>query len=184
MILVRHAESEWNRLFSRTRIDPGIPDPALTETGRRQAERLIGQLAAAGVSRLIASPYRRTLETATIVAKALGLTIAVEPLVRERCVFSCDLGTCPDRLAEIWPELTFAHLEETWWGGPEESEGSIARRAGDFRAQTVRLHDRARIAVITHWGFIRALTGQEVANAACLRLEWATTGERSMATQT
>ena len=24
MILVRHAESEWNRLFSRTRIDPGI----------------------------------------------------------------------------------------------------------------------------------------------------------------
>ena len=25
MILVRHAESEWNRLFSRSRIDPGIP---------------------------------------------------------------------------------------------------------------------------------------------------------------
>ncbi|HSA80443.1 MAG TPA: histidine phosphatase family protein, partial [Geminicoccaceae bacterium] len=73
MILVRHAESEWNRHFSRTRIDPGIPDPALTGDGRRQAERLSERLAAAGIARLIASPYRRALETATIVARALDL---------------------------------------------------------------------------------------------------------------
>ena len=25
MILVRHAESEWNHHYSQTRIDPGIP---------------------------------------------------------------------------------------------------------------------------------------------------------------
>ena len=42
MILVRHAESEWNRHYSRTRIDPGIPDPPLTADGRapgRAADR-------------------------------------------------------------------------------------------------------------------------------------------------
>jgi glucosyl-3-phosphoglycerate phosphatase len=170
MILVRHAESEWNRHFSRTRIDPGIPDPPLTEVGRRQARRLIDRLAGAEVSRLVASPYRRTLETATIVAEALGLSIAVEPLVRERCVFSCDLGTPPRELATLWPDLDFAHLEEQWWGVPAESEASLATRCAAFRAKTDPLPDRPQVGVITHWGVIRALTGQELTNAACVRL--------------
>ena len=68
MILVRHAESEWNRHFSRTRIDPGIPDPPLTSRGQRQAAQLAQQLAESKVRRLVASPFRRTLETATIIA--------------------------------------------------------------------------------------------------------------------
>ena len=122
MILVRHAESEWNRHYARTRIDPGIPDPPLSAGGRRQAEQLVDRLAAAEVARLVASPYRRTLETATVVAGALDLPIVIEPLVRERCVFSCDLGTSPRELAAVWPDLDFGHLEEQWWGVPAESD--------------------------------------------------------------
>lgn len=170
MILVRHAESEWNRHFSRTRIDPGIEDPALTELGRSQALRLIEELAGDGVTRLVASPYRRTLETASIVARALCLPIAIEPLVRERCVFSCDLGTPTSRLAGLWPGLDFSRLEECWWGGPPESEASLKRRAATFRSRAAELPDRSTVAVVTHWGFIRALTGEEVANAARVRL--------------
>jgi broad specificity phosphatase PhoE len=170
MILVRHAESEWNRHFSRTRIDPGIPDPPLTRAGRRQADRLIDRLAEANVCRLVASPYRRALETATIVAHALRLPITVEPLVRERCVFSCDLGSAPQALAALWPQLDFAHLEEAWWGAPAESEASLGRRCAAFRLKTDPLPDRWQTAVITHWGVIRALTGQELTNAACVRL--------------
>jgi len=170
VILVRHAESEWNRHYSRTRIDPNIPDPALTEAGRGQAEQLAEQLAAAGIARLVASPYRRTLETATIVAQALELKITIEPLVRERCVFSCDLGTSPRELAALWPDLDFGHLEEQWWGAPAESEASLARRCTAFRAKTDALADRSQVAVITHWGVIRALTGQELTNAAAIRL--------------
>jgi broad specificity phosphatase PhoE len=171
MILVRHAESEWNRHFSRTRIDPGIPDPALTEDGRRQAERLSGQLAGTGIARLIASPYRRALETATIVARALDLRVAVEPLVRERCVFSCDLGTPRSELSALWPDLDFSHLDELWWGEPDESEASLAERCVAFRVKTDDLTDRHEVAVITHWGFIRAITGQEVTNATLVRLD-------------
>lgn len=171
MILARHAESEWNRHYSRTRIDPGIPDPALTEAGRGQAQELARQLAAAGVGRLVASPYRRALETATIVAQALDLRITIEPLVRERCVFSCDLGTPRSALAELWPELDFSHLEELWWGRPAETEASLGRRCVAFRAKTDRLADRRQVAVITHWGFIRALTGREVTNATLVRLD-------------
>jgi glucosyl-3-phosphoglycerate phosphatase len=170
MILVRHAESEWNRHFSRTRIDPGIPDPPLTRTGRRQAAQLAEQLAEADVRRLVASPYRRALETATIIAETLAVPIIVEPLVRERCVFSCDEGTPPEQLAGHWPHLDFAHLEERWWGVPAESEVSLGERCAAFRAKTDPLPDRWHMAVITHWGVIRALTGQELTNGACIRL--------------
>ena len=38
MLLIRHAQSEWNQFFGRTRVDPGLPDPPLTTEGVRQAE--------------------------------------------------------------------------------------------------------------------------------------------------
>ena len=170
MILVRHAETEWNVHYGRTRIDPGIPDPPLTPAGRAQAERLIDALAAEGVARLISSPYRRALETATIIARGLDLAISVEPLVRERCAFSCDVGTPCSLLRTRWPDLDFAHLEEQWWGGgAEESVASVRDRGAAFYAKTADLPERGRIAVITHWGFIRALTGQELSNARFVR---------------
>ena len=170
MILVRHAESEWNRLFSRTRVDPGIRDPALTEVGRSQATELIQRLAELGVKRLVASPYRRTLETATTIVEALHLPVRIEPLVRERCVFSCDIGTPASHLQALWPDFDFTGLDEFWWGGALESEHELAARAASFRAQIDPPSEHAGTAVITHWGFIRALTGEEVANAACVRL--------------
>jgi broad specificity phosphatase PhoE len=169
MILVRHAESEWNERFSQTKVDPGIPDPALTARGRTQAAALAGKLAAAGVARLIVSPYRRALETAAIVVQSLGLPVTIEPLVRERCFFSCDIGSQPADLSALWPALDFAHLSPHWWGQPPESEAALAERCAQFRHRTAALADLAQVAVITHWGFIRAFSGQEVPNATLVR---------------
>ncbi|MEZ5865217.1 MAG: histidine phosphatase family protein [Geminicoccaceae bacterium] len=92
------------------------------------AERLVG----AGFRRLLASPYRRTLETASRIADRLGLDIEVEPLVRERCAFSCDQGSPASVLARDWPMLDFGGLEEIWWGWRIESQASLEARAGVF----------------------------------------------------
>ena len=51
------------------------------------------------------------------------------------------------------------------------SEASLGQRCAAFRARTDELADRHQVAVITHWGFIRALTGQEVTNATLVRLD-------------
>src|SRR3546814_4008903 len=82
MILVRHGQSHFNVHFARTRVDPGIVDPQLTEEGERQAHEVAGRLAACGIRRIIASPYWRTLHTAEIIAEALGLPVSIEPQVR------------------------------------------------------------------------------------------------------
>jgi broad specificity phosphatase PhoE len=170
VIVARHAQSEWNVHFGRTRTDPGIPDAPLTELGRAQARLLADRLARHGVKRLVSSPYRRTLQTAAIVAERLGCPIEVEPLVRERNAFSCDQGSRPDELARLWPALAFGHLTDGWWGRPVEPVESVLERAARFREHAAAWSDRREVAVISHWGFIRSLTGQEIANAGFVRV--------------
>ena len=173
MILIRHGQTEFNRIFSLTRQDPGIRDPELTELGRRQAAALalaLAQLPGPPVRRLIASPYRRALETAEIVAAAHGLPIAVEALVAERCVFACDIGSPRAALAERWPALTLDHLPDPWWPQGPESEAMLATRAELFRGKLDGESWR-ETAVVTHWGFIRALTGLKVVNGTILRID-------------
>ena len=69
VIFVRHAEK------AMTPAD----DPGLSEAGQRRAAELARQLldadVIAGVDAIYATPYRRTEETAMVVAEALGLAI-------------------------------------------------------------------------------------------------------------
>jgi broad specificity phosphatase PhoE len=171
MILLRHGQSQFNVVYNATRVDPGIPDPRLTEEGRRQALAAAQALCGESLDRLVASPYTRTLETAEIIAGELGLDIEVEPLVREQCLFHCDIGSPPAFLAQRWPALDFAHLEERWWPDLDESEVLLSQRALRFRELVKARADWRRLAVVTHWGFIRALTGQRVSNGHLLRFD-------------
>lgn len=169
-LLIRHAESTWNEHFGPLRIDVGLPDPVLTERGVAQARAAAERLRGEGIRRLITSPYRRTLQTAAILAEALEVPITVDATVRERCAFSCDQGSSPKELARLWPGLDFSGLEEVWWGGLIESWPSLKARCATFRAAMALRDDRREIAVVTHWGFIRGLTGAELHNTEHVRL--------------
>ena len=170
MLLVRHGESVWNVSFGEVRIDSYVPDPVLTPVGIEQANRAADALASEGVTRLIASPYKRTLETATIISKKLGLDIYVEPLVRERCAFGCDQGSPKEELARLWPELEFGHLEPRWWGARIESIQSIEQRSKAFLQLAEQFSDRETTAVICHWGFVLAASGRSVGNAEIVKV--------------
>lgn len=169
-LLIRHAESAWNEHFGSSRIDVGLPDPVLTVRGQEQARAAAGRLRREGLRRVMASPYRRTLQTATIIAEALKLPVEIEPLVRERCAFSCDQGSSPAELARLWPELDFSGLAPVWWGEVIESWPSLEARCSEFRGRMAARADRDAILVVSHWGFIRGLTGAELHNTEFIRL--------------
>jgi broad specificity phosphatase PhoE len=171
VILLRHGQSEWNVAFNRTRIDPNIPDPPLTAEGRRQAEAAAQVLVRSGIERLLVSPYVRALETAEIITARTGMAMTVEPMVRERAAFSCDIGTPRSRLAARWPQLSFDHVAEIWWPNGMESEAELDRRCGRFRATARSLVDWQRVAVVTHWGFIRGIAGVEARNGELIRFD-------------
>ena len=131
MILLRHGQSEFNLHFSATRRDPGIVDPRLTELGHAQAAEAARRLAGERITRIIASPYTRALQTAAPLAKALGVTVLINPIVRERYAFACDIGTPRTELERAWPEHDFSTIDEVWWPPIEEPAdfGDRARRA-------------------------------------------------------
>ena len=61
--LVRHAERD----------EDGTSDPPLSDAGRARAELLASMLADAGIQRVHATPYNRTVQTAAPMAMDLGL---------------------------------------------------------------------------------------------------------------
>jgi glucosyl-3-phosphoglycerate phosphatase len=170
MILIRHGQTEFNRIFSVTRRDPGIRDPNLTELGRRQAATVAQALHSASLRKLIVSPYARALETAVIIAERLDLPIVVEPLIAERFFFTCDIGSPVAELRARWPDIAFDHLQDPWWPQQEETEEVVLQRSESFRRR-IASEACSDIAVITHWGFIRALTGLKVPNGAVLQID-------------
>jgi len=164
VILVRHGESAFNAAFNATRVDPGIPDPDLTAEGRRQILAAARALGARDVRRLVASPYTRSLQSVAILAEILDLPVTVDVRVRERAYFTCDVGTPRPALVERWPTFAFDGLEDRWWPEGIESEADLSIRAGDFRRHMADSPDWPHVTVVSHWAFIRELTGHPVAN--------------------
>ncbi len=170
MILVRHGQSHFNLHFGATRQDPGIVDAGLTATGMEQARAACEVLARHDIRRILASPYTRTLETTGIIRETLDLPVTIEPLVREQAHFACDIGSPRSQLSDRWPAYDFGDLPERWW--PEcETESELLARCDNFRANMAEAEDWRHVLIVTHWGFIRGLTGQEVANAAVLSFD-------------
>ncbi|MDY0871964.1 histidine phosphatase family protein [Dongia rigui] len=167
MILIRHGQSEFNAHHDLTGRDPGIPDPQLTELGRRQVEASALKLKghAHPIRRVLASPYTRAIQTAEIVAGTLGVPIEIEHSVHEHAHYHCDIGTPRSRLKERWPTLAFDHIDETWWPNLNETRDQVEQRCQIFHRRAAALPDWQHVAVVSHWGFILQLTGHSAVNA-------------------
>ena len=171
MILLRHGQSVFNLHFTATRRDPGIIDPPLTPLGHAQAAEAARALGPERIRRILVSPYTRALQTAAPIAAAVGAQVLVQPLVRERFAFTCDIGTPCSELALAWPGHDFSHIQEVWWPPAQEPAESVLARARLFRAEMAALPDWRDTLVVSHWGFILSMTGQSVANGQWMRCD-------------
>ncbi len=171
MILLRHGQSEFNVVFSKTRKDPGIEDPKLTPLGHEQAEAAAVALRDRGIRRILASPYTRALQTAAPVSQALGLPVLIHPVVRERYAFTCDVGSPRSTLAAGFPQHDFSEIPEIWWPQSEEGAAGVIDRAAAFRAEMAGRDDWAHTLVVSHWGFILSMTGISVDNGQWLHCD-------------
>jgi len=80
VILVRHGETEWNRL---RRIQGGNSDTHLNQRGRKQAASLALRLKQEEIQAVYSSPLQRAQDTARAIAGYHQLPVGVEPSLKE-----------------------------------------------------------------------------------------------------
>ncbi|MEV0980860.1 bifunctional RNase H/acid phosphatase [Streptomyces sp. NPDC049915] len=156
-VLLRHGETPLTpqKRFSGS----GGTDPALSDIGREQAERVAAVLARRGtIQHIVASPLARTRETAGIVAARLGLEVTVEDGLRET-----DFGA--------WEGLTFAEVRErhpedlnAWLASPDaaptgggESFAATATRVAAARDKLIAAYAGRTVLLVTHVTPIKTL---------------------------
>jgi broad specificity phosphatase PhoE len=128
VFLARHGETEWN-LVGRWQ---GATDTRLSDTGRAQARALAERLRRLGpeaVGQIHASDLDRAVETATIVAEALGLPAPRrDQRLRERG-FGCFEGLTREECAVQHPEVWARYLADrrSTPPGAEPQETIVAR---------------------------------------------------------
>ncbi|HET9344523.1 MAG TPA: histidine phosphatase family protein [Candidatus Limnocylindrales bacterium] len=152
MILVRHAETDWTGARFC-----GSADLPLNAAGRRHADELAAQLAPTlppGV-RLVSSPLRRAVETATAIARAAGgIDVTVDERWREVDMGDVE-GLTWDEAAARWPDLaaTLASgpVDIGWPGG--DAAGALTARVGAAWSD-MSSNPRPAI-VVSHGGPIR-----------------------------
>ena len=129
LFLVRHGQSEWNRIG---RIQGRCESP-LTAPGREQAVALGRMLRSVlpdpGIE-IVASPLTRAFETAAIIAGELGR--AVDDVRTDRRVIDFNLGILSgypgwDAVAADHPELARLRLEDPVHFHPPGGESAAAR---------------------------------------------------------
>ncbi len=166
MLFIRHGQSTFNVAFDATGQDPQTPDAPLSPRGVKQVEAAIKGLKDQKIGAIISSPYTRALQTASIIASGIGATIHVEPLVGERRLYRCDIGSPVFSLRRDWPRLDFAAVPDgEWWLPFHESMKDVERRVSTFHAKWQCGESDAQMLVVSHWYFIYASTGLGLDNA-------------------
>lgn len=139
---------------------------ALSDLGRRQAQAVARSLARLNITAIYSSPTNRAAQTAQPLAEALGLTVAIEPDLREVEIGSVgdetDGITNPEevakRLRQQLQSIAVIALRDGDWSKIPGSEPSAALRARMLGAVTRihAAHPGERVALFSHGGAINA----------------------------
>jgi broad specificity phosphatase PhoE len=151
LVLVRHGETVNHHDNRYT----GLSDVALTDRGRRQAERLAEWAEGAGLAAVRSSPLTRALHTAEPSAERAGLPLATDGRLRELDFGVLD-GLTADEARALYPEHAAAFFEDptrVFPGG--EPVAAAAERAVDALTALADEFPGGRVLVVAHSTIIR-----------------------------
>jgi ribonuclease H / adenosylcobalamin/alpha-ribazole phosphatase len=150
LVLLRHGLTVHtaDRKFS----GPGGDDPGLTDEGWEQARRAAATLAGdGGYSAIIASPLRRTRETASAVADELGLPVEIDDGFREAHFGAWD-GYSVDEVRERWPAEFDAWVGSFFDASPPGGEPlrAVRERVETSLRAVIEAHPGEKVVVVSH----------------------------------
>lgn len=152
--LVRHGAttaSAEDRFAGETDVD-------LSDAGREQLRQLATRLSHEPISTVYASPMRRTLESAGILAGPHGLAVTPVPALREISHGRWEKKTRRE-VETLWPEEFACWDADPYTFAPEGGESGLAVTARALPAliNLVSAHDGRTFLVVSHKATIRLL---------------------------
>jgi ribonuclease H / adenosylcobalamin/alpha-ribazole phosphatase len=158
VVLLRHGDTRLSpeRRFSGV----GIGDPPLSAAGLDQAQRAAGSalLRGRGFAEVLTSPMTRCQETARIVADALGVSIVVDPDLREMD-FGLWEGMTFDEVQDRYPEDLRRWAQSPWAPptGSSETFAAVLDRMGTVADRFATRYAGASVLAVTHITPVKAL---------------------------
>ncbi len=163
LILVRHGQTEWNRLKRYQ----GQTDIELNETGIQQARKAAGRLAKEKIDAIYCSDLVRARQTAEIIAVPhnMGEAIHESPLLREMSFGDYEGMT----FEEMDPKFQLIFSADPSWrsSGPDvrapggESIADLAARIEQFTRQILEKHNlQETVLIAAHGGPLQVLICQ------------------------
>ena len=143
--LVRHGETDWNKV----RRIQGVSDIPLNDTGRDQAHAVAEILAAHSFDVIVSSPLSRARDTASIIAKRLGMPgpEIVDGLIERN--YGDAEGSNGQDLDHLYPPGTEIP-------GREPREAVTARALQALR-ELADQHPDSDVIAVAHGGVIRSV---------------------------
>ena len=144
----RHGRTEWNadgRMQGQT-------DVALDEVGLRQARQAAPLLAAEEPLAIVSSDLARAKSTAEALASLTGLTVRLDPRLRETC-FGPWQGLTQDQIQPRWPD-EYARWRRGEPPGRMETPDEVAGRMRDAIDGALATTD-GTLVVVSHGGSAR-----------------------------
>lgn len=173
LLLVRHAQSEWNA----QRRSQGWCDPPLTEAGARAAAHAAGLLAELSPTVVACSDLRRAVQSAEPLVGRLGVAPLLDARLRER-EMGWWSGATEEEIEARWPGA----LAEFRLGARDRAPGgestrSLLARVDAALARVAAVGGGGDGVVFTHGGVLRALerrTGVATPRMGNLSARWFT----------
>lgn len=157
LVLLRHGQTEYNA----TQRMQGQLDTDLSDLGRRQAAAVAEVMAELDPFIVVSSDLRRAYDTATAVGDRVGLSVEIDPRLRETHLGQWQGLTHTD-VDEIAPGARSAWRADATWAPPGgESRVDVARRSTRVVEELLDKHEQwahRPILLVAHGGLIAALT--------------------------
>ncbi|WP_019139553.1 histidine phosphatase family protein [Noviherbaspirillum massiliense] len=185
ILLIRHGETDWN---AEKRLQ-GHLDIPLNAEGRRQAAALGRSLLDEPLDAIFSSDLQRARQTAEAIAAPRGMTVQIDPGLRERCYGGFE-GLTYEEIGERYPEAYLAWKardpDARFPPGQNlaESLREFSQRAVSAIARLASRDGYRKIAIVAHGGVLdcayRAARGMgferardfDIFNASINRLSW------------
>ena len=156
--LVRHGETEWNKLGRFQ----GHTDISLNERGLSQARETAKASSEWGLCAIYSSPLIRTVQVAEEIAKVTAMPVSKQPGLKELSLGDLE-GVTGEDMRNKWPEV-FA----VWRSNPEKTSmpnGETLAQLRERTWQTILDIERKHsaddaVVVISHNSAIRSIVGE------------------------